>query len=187
MRFIGFIFGLLVLFPVITIANVIENISYKKYFVKQNTGESLLLSFNRSSPIRENGKTFHGYTSTWITWWPETEYNGQCFIKHSTVKLTVIITLPELVSDAGKIKGVFFKYVADLHQHELGHLKIAQDVANKIDKKIMSLPPMSRCSSLERASNLIGYELLEESKKDSKKYDESTLHGRTQGVVFPNQ
>lgn len=179
---------LLILVPVPVIATVTERIAYKSYIVNHKAGESLLLSLNKSAPVCVKGKAFHGCTYHRINWvfgWKEG--NGNCYIRNSIVTLTVDITLPELHTTDDKMNMMFVKYSDSLYQHELGHLKLAQEAANKIDKGIASLPARTSCSLLEKTANQLAHYVLDELDKDSEKYDISTQHGRTQGVFLPGQ
>ena len=178
-------FLLLLSSPVV--AEVSETIAYKTYTAKHKTGTTLLQTLNSSSPIRHNGGIFHGYTSWYIRWRYEWSNGsgGYCSITRNKTTLTVTITLPRLIASDPKIKSEFSRYLESLHGHESGHLQIAREAAEKIDREILSLPPMNSCSLLEQAANQIGNEILEQARQEERNYDQSTNYGATQGALLP--
>jgi predicted secreted Zn-dependent protease len=175
---------LLCLFSVSVSAEVSDNLSYKFYEAQSEPGKSLLEILNGASPIRHNGEIFHGYTQTNIEWnyrWNE-EPNGRCTITGNTTNLIAEITLPTLVSSIDHLRFEFSQYIEPLRRHELGHYKMAQDAAKKIDAAILSLPPMVSCKSLEQVANRRAQGILDQANEESRIYDEITRHGRTQGA-----
>ena len=122
----------------------------------------------------------------WDLWW-KVEQNGQCYITNVKVNLVTEIALPELITSDTEIKNVFSKFLDALRRHELGHFVLAQTMAKKIDEGILALPVSKSCSLLVQSANQIGNQLVEKLKRENEKYDESTQHGRTQGVSLPGQ
>jgi predicted secreted Zn-dependent protease len=185
-RFFRVIFMLLLLSSPV-IAEVSETITYKTYTAEHKTGTTLLQALNSSSPIRHNGEIFHGYTSWYIRWRYEWNHgtDGYCSITRNKTTLRVTITLPDLIASDPKIKSEFSRYLESLHGHELGHLRIAREAAERIDREILSLPPMASCSLLEQTANQAGQEILEQARQEERNYDQSTNYGATQGALLP--
>lgn len=187
MKPIAYPHKLLYLLPLLSlpaVAEVTETLNYKTYTAEHKAGTSLLETLNATSPIRQDGKVFHGHTSWNVQWryrWNEGP-NGRCALTENKTTVSAEITLPLLVSSDAKAKLEFSSYSESLLRHELGHLEIAQAVAKRIDERILSLPPMNSCALLEQTANQLGQRLLEEAGQEERNYDLTTGHGRTQGA-----
>jgi predicted secreted Zn-dependent protease len=161
-----------------------DTLAYSYYSVNADSAVSLLKLLNTATPIREKGKSFHGYTKWYIKWnfWWFEKPDGQCKLTKVATKLTATITLPELVGADSTQKIQFDNYLSALSVHELGHYDIGKQAAVIIDEKISALPEMSSCKVLESTANDIGYQTLDEYKAIERQYDVSTNHGKTQGA-----
>ncbi len=167
-------------------AKVIEIDERQWYPVHQPSGTSLLAALNRASPIRENGRTFHGNTAWDIRWsfrWDRTP-SGLCEILGVETKLSVTIMLPDLKSGTIAGQAEFQKYVRALLLHEEGHKKIAQEAAHAADQAISTLPPMSSCRMLASEAQRQGSAILDSARKAGREYDATTQHGHTQGACL---
>ena len=165
-------------------ADVKENLKYTYYFAKADPSQSLLSILNSSTPIRIDGKFFHGYTYWHVKWyfrWSE-KPGGSCKISSVTTELTCNIQLPKLLGATSEQKAQFEKYLSALRIHELGHCQIGKEAAATIDQKILSLHEMPNCDVLGVAGNDIGNQTLNEYKEKAKQYDAKTEYGRSQGA-----
>jgi predicted secreted Zn-dependent protease len=165
-------------------ADVNESIEYTYYIANADPSQSLLSILNSSTPIRIDGKLFHGYTYWHLKWyfrWSE-KPDGSCKVSSVMTELTCNIQLPKLLGATSKQRDQFDKYLSALRAHELGHCQIGNRAAATIDRKILSLPEMSNCNDLGVAGNNIGNQTLREYKEKAKQYDEKTEYGRSQGA-----
>lgn len=165
-------------------AEVRDQLATTEYAVTGNPSVSLLQLLDAASPIRENGKSFHGYTKWYVSWryrWNENA-DGGCRISSVTTQVEGRMTLPRLVGGSAEQRLRFDTYLAALRKHELGHYTIAQQAGREIDAKILALPPMRNCASLESAANHLGHRLLNQHLAREKQYDATTEHGKTQGA-----
>ena len=165
-------------------ADVYESIEYTYYNANADSSRSLLSILNSSTPIRIDGKFFHGYTYWHVKWyfrWSE-KPDGSCKISSVTAELTCNIQLPNLLGATSKQGDQFDRYLSALRIHELGHCQIGKKAAATIDQKILSLPEMSNCNDLRVAGNDIGNQTLREYKEKVKQYDAKTEYGRSQGA-----
>lgn len=172
------------LVPQTSSAEVSENLDYTYYTANADPARSLLSILNTSSPIRQNGQVFHGYTNWYVRWdfrWHE-KPDGKCRITSASTKLTGSINLPRLNAATPVQEVQFGKYVTALRVHELGHYDVGKAAAITIDRKIRSLPEMSSCRALESAANDLGMRTLDEYKERELRYDDSTYHGKSQGA-----
>ena len=165
-------------------AELRESLAYTYYDAAANPGQSLLLSLNSASPIKENGRVFHGYTKWHVRWnfrWNERR-DGTCNIASAKTEVTGTITMPKLVGGTVEQNLAFDRYTAALKQHEVGHYQIGKDAAIAIDRELLVLPAMTDCGSLERAANAGAYQTLEQHKEKERQYDAATGHGISQGA-----
>jgi len=165
-------------------AEVNENFSISYYAVPLRSGSTLVSQFNAASTIRENGEIFHAYTHWDIHWhyrW-DTDSSGHCRIISTTIKLDVVMTLPDPKGANPRQLEAVASYSQALRKHEQGHYDIARRAAREIDQALLAMPVMSDCTALEDHANARGYELLEQYNEINRQYDASTQHGKTQGA-----
>lgn len=178
---------MLCLWPGITVAEVSESLRFKYYTATHRPGSTLLTALNTSSPIRHEGKVFHGYTAwnvTWqFRWWEESD--GRCRLTENHTRLAVEITLPRLNTPDAGARTAFDRYLNALKAHEMEHVKIGRRTAERIDRGILQLPPMASCRELETTANELGMSLIQEAIVEEKQMDQQTGHGRRQGAVLP--
>ena len=164
-------------------AAVTENLAYRFYDVHFNMGQSITAAIFAASPIRDGGRTFHGYTKWQLSWrfnWRDN--NETCSISKVRTTLAASITLPNFISPPAKAKEVLDDYLIALRQHELGHFELAKDAAERIDTAIRTLPAMPSCKLLESAANEVGNRIVEGVRRKERQYDADTQHGKTQGA-----
>ena len=168
------------------LAKVTEHEQHQGYPVHQSPGNSLLAALNNASPIRENGRIYHGNTAWDIRWSFRWDRNamGLCQILGVATKLSVTITLPELKSGTVAGQAEFQKYIRALAFHEEGHKKIAQEAAYAADRAISTLPPMTSCKALASEAQRQGNAILDSARKAGGDYDATTQHGHTQGACL---
>ena len=165
-------------------AEVREQLATTEYAVTGNPSASLLQLLNAASPVREYGRTFHGYTKWYVSWryrWNESA-DGSCRISSVTTRVDGHTTLPRLVGGSAEQRLRFDTYLAALRIHELGHFAIAQQAGREIDAGILALPQMHNCATLESAANDFGRRVLNQHLAREKQYDATTEHGKSQGA-----
>lgn len=165
-------------------AEVAESLDYIDYRADPRRGQGLREALDAATPVRPNGKIFHGNTQwhiRWsLRWWREA--NGRCRITSNTTTLDLDITLPQLGSGSSDLRQRFQRYRTALHAHELGHARIARAAAAEIDRAILDLPEMASCTALEAAANRVAYALLADATRAQNAYDRATEHGRLEGA-----
>lgn len=165
-------------------AEVVESLDYIDYRADPQRGQGLREALDAATPVRPNGKIFHGNTKwhiRWsLRWWREA--NGRCRITSNTTTLDLDITLPQLGSGSSDMRQRFQRYRTALHAHELGHARIARSAAADIDRAILDLPEMASCNVLEAAANRVAHALLADATRAQNAYDRATDHGRSEGA-----
>jgi len=165
-------------------AEVVENLDYEYYEAIAKPSQSLLASVNDASPIRHNGRTYHGYTKWNVQWrffWKAYD-SGRCTITSAKTTLTATIQLPKLKGGTSSQKKRFEDYSAALKRHEWGHYEIGREAAASIDRELLLFPVMEDCPSLERQANALANQLLEQYREKERAYDASTGYGKSQGA-----
>jgi predicted secreted Zn-dependent protease len=165
-------------------AEVVESLEEVTYTAHALRGQSLREALDAATPIRQDGKIFHGHTRWHIRWsfrwWREGD--GRCRITANTTNLDLAITLPRLGSGGGDLHRQFRPFREALHAHELGHARIAREAAQAIDRAILDLPEMASCTSLEAAAQRVAETLLADAERAQKRFDRDTEHGRRDGA-----
>jgi len=177
----------LVVWPGTAAAEISESLRFKYYAAEHRPGSTLLAALNAGSPIRHEGKIFHGYTAWTVRWqfrWWE-ERDGRCRLTENHTRLAVEITLPKLSTTEVAARTAFNRYLTALQAHEMEHAKIARKAAERIDRGILQLPAMVSCRALEVAANNLGQRLLQEAVAEEKRMDQQTGHGSRQGAILP--
>jgi len=169
-------------------AEVSETIEYIYYDAKVVPGTSVAAALNDVSPIRRNGRVFHGYTKwqiKWNFWWRE-QPGRSCQLTKVKTSVAGTITLPRISGASPAQRREFDRYVAALKEHELGHQAIGREAALEVDREILALSAMKDCKALERTANETGSRIVEKFKERELRYDLNTDHGRTQGAYLIN-
>jgi predicted secreted Zn-dependent protease len=176
--------GLLALAALPAVAEFEESLVLRYYDSTHRPGMTLLAAINAATPIRQDGALFHGYTAwraNWhYRWWKEAD--GRCRITGNQTRLAAEITLPRLTTADQAIRQRFDSYLAALKNHEMEHVRIARDYAQRIDRGILGLPTMHSCQQLERTANDLAERLLQEAKDAEREMDRRTRHGASQGA-----
>ena len=165
-------------------ADVNEYLDYTYYVANADPSRSLLSVLDAASPIREDGKIFHAYTTWNVKWdfrWFE-QPNGRCKITKVSSKLTGNIQLPRLFGASSLQNGQFDNYLSALRIHELGHYRLGKEAAAEIDREILALPEKPNCKILAKTANDLANQVIIEYKGKGLQYDASTDYGRSQGA-----
>ena len=165
-------------------ADVDEHLKYTYYVANADPSLSLLSILDTASPIREDGRIFHAYTTWNVKWdfrWFE-QPNGRCKITKVSSNLTGNIQLPRLFGASSLQKGQFNQYLSALRIHELGHYKLGKEAAADIDREILALPEKPNCRILAKTANDLANQVISEYKEKGIQYDALTDYGRSQGA-----
>lgn len=168
-------------------AEVHEQLRFKHYDALWQPSLTLLQMLDRATPIQRDGRRFHGYAAWELRWhfsWQPTA-DGRCRIGEVNTQLSAEITLPNLRGVPPAAAQPFENYLNALREHELGHFRIAQTAARRVDQGIRALPEMASCEALEQTANALGQRLSQQARQEELNYDRQTQFGRTQGAWLP--
>jgi predicted secreted Zn-dependent protease len=165
-------------------ADLHENVTTSTYQVTATPEDNWKTAVDAASPIRENGAIFTGNTQNNTTWTfsYNTRPDGRCAIESVHTNLDVTVTLPELMVNDERQRAEFNAYKINLTRHEMGHVQIARQFAQKIDQTIMNLPAASTCDELESTANARGNEIINTQNAENQRYDAVTQHGQNQAA-----
>lgn len=164
-------------------AKPVVKTSYTYYSVSSLSKQGLFTSLNQATPIRLDGRIFHGSTRSnidWKFWWGSE--GGQCWITRVKVFVDVTFTLPKLKDSPMEVYDLWKQWYPNLFLHEKGHRQNALDIARRIEKGIRRLDPRSSCETLERSANRLGKKLIDELIRIDQAYDKRTNHGMKAGA-----
>jgi len=166
-------------------AEVKEELKYTYYEVEVRPGR-LDPQIRAATPIRENGRPFHGNTRWYVRWRYQVGPSGgpQCRVATLNVELTLEITLPKIRGASARQQQAFDRYLEKLRAHEMGHVEIDREAARAVERELLALPPGRDCDSFRAALNTAGHAVLERYRRKNRDYDDSTNHGRSQGAVL---
>ncbi|MDM4765581.1 DUF922 domain-containing protein [Pelomonas sp. SE-A7] len=170
-------------------AEVSESEERETYPVRQSGSQSLLEAVNAATPILIEGKRFHGYTA-WDMGWRyryQRQTDGRCALAQIQTRLSVKITLPELVEADEAARALFDKYLPALTLHEEGHRDIVREVVRKLDAGLQEIPQQASCEALKEEIDRVGQAMVAEARRQGSRYDAATRHGCTQGACLPSR
>lgn len=169
-------------------AEVVEHLQQRSYPVSAAAEQRLYEAIDAASPIRQDGRVFHGYTRWDLNWRFATQArsDGRCRITSVFVELRITIDLPELREGSEAQRAAFAAYLPALREHEMGHAQNGRDAAAAIERRIFILPEMRSCIELNQQANQIGQQAVAEFQRRDVQYDQRTQHGKTQGAWLRN-
>lgn len=167
--------------------DVEKTVAYNHYDVHQRPGESLLSAIKAASPVRRDGRIFHGYTEWKVSWRYEWDDRGRygCALTDMSANTVATITLPHLASGSPSARAQFKPYIAALREHEMGHYRIGVEAAREVRHRLAQLPPQPDCRTLKSLADRTARATVDEYKVRNRQYDVETEHGRTQGAWLP--
>jgi predicted secreted Zn-dependent protease len=158
--------------------------------VEGDTAAELLASLKRVSYAKPNGDTFAAANTRWRLRWnvdvqPE---HRSCRLVSATTELEVEMNLPRWTPPAGARPGLvksWDRFADAIRKHEDGHRDIAIDAVREVDRRLQGERTARSCDALRKNLSRIAESVVREYRGKDDSYDVTTMHGRTQGVVFP--
>lgn len=178
--------SMLLLLPmsVILQAEVVVKEDYSYYTVYPSSLDTVIESLNSTSPIRQDGKLFHGRADYDIKWDVSWSYNAKaCWLTTVKVNLVNTYTMPKLVTSNEEIKHRWSQWYPRLMAHEKNHGAMAKQTAYDLHNGLVGLPAKPTCELLYAAAEKLAKPFLAELDAKNIEYDERTNHGDTEGAT----
>jgi predicted secreted Zn-dependent protease len=158
--------------------------------VEGDTASALLAALKRVSYARPNGDTFAAANTKWRLRWNVSVQptKSGCALESATTELDVEMNLPRWTPPAGARPGLVKSWntFADaVRKHEDGHREIAIDAVHEVDRRLQGARTARSCDALRTNLKRVAEAAVREYREKDNSYDVTTMHGRTQGVVFP--
>jgi predicted secreted Zn-dependent protease len=158
--------------------------------VEGDTATALLGSLKRIAYAKPNGDTFAAANTRWRLRWNVTVQAEakHCALASATTELEVEMNLPRWTPPADARPGLVKSWndFADaVRRHEDGHRDIAIEAAREVDRQLKTPRTARSCDALRKNLGRVAESVVREYRDKDNSYDVTTMHGRTQGVVFP--
>ncbi len=162
---------------------------YEYYQIKGESERELRAQMSQNGTKWPDGQTYDSLT-TWNIHW---DYDYNCGAQGCSVEgfnSNVDITFrypqwadPDTAPEA--LRNKWDGYMKNLVLHENGHRDMAVQATAELARAVSALPPAPNRTELDRQVKALSTELMAKLDKDEKDYDAVTIHGTTQGAVFP--
>lgn len=127
--------------------------------------------------------------SEWLTRWTittrRTEDGSSCAVTAGEAAVEVSLTLPDWRRPAGAeaaVEARWQAFVQSLLVHELGHVTIAIQGAAAIEHRLDAGISASSCQQAGEQADAAARRIFEHYARATRRYDEQTKHGLTQGT-----
>lgn len=161
---------------------------YEYYEIKGNDANQLRREMSRNGIKWDDGKTYDALTTWNVTW--DYEYKRTetgCGVDDLKAKVDIVFRYPKWVQMDSAPEPLLTRwnnYMANLITHENGHRDMAVQHTADFARSVAELTASS-CAELDRKVQALGNERMAKLNADERDYDATTVHGTTQGAVFP--
>jgi predicted secreted Zn-dependent protease len=162
---------------------------YEYYTIAGNTAMDLRSQMTANGIKWDDGKTYDALTTWNIKW----DYGYNCGTLGCTAanfNATVAITFrypswkPTETAPATLVER-WDAYMRNLIVHETGHRDMAVERTRDLASEIAQMPPAPSRRELDRQIEQLASVRMAKMNGDQRIYDADTIHGSTQGAVFP--
>jgi len=174
--------------PVLTshaLAEVIESSKITPYKITGGTVEEVREQITLKGP--KDGDTPRiSHINAKVGWRFRTQMVGsKCVITEVKVMISIVRTVPELISNNKELKSQFARFRKRIDAHHEGHANNARSMARQMDRGIAALPRATTCDELKRSVERLGNRLGEETAAANREYAARTEYGRALGATWP--
>ena len=169
---------------------IIENVQINTYLVSGQSASEVRTSLDRNRPQAPNdGGNFDALTRWGLKWALRYDDNGSsCSLASASVLVEIVVELPALSPSSllpPEQAEKWQAYLIALAAHESGHVQSVLGGANALRVVMLEAPSMPTCTELGAYLNEFGESQLRALHSRDLAYDQETLHGRSQGAIFP--
>jgi predicted secreted Zn-dependent protease len=162
---------------------------YEYYDVNGICEKDLQFQMRQKGITWTNGKKYNSTTSWHVKWdYGYNDASQACSPDSFRVVVEITFRYPKWVGTAEAPQPLVDKwnsYMQHLVLHENGHRDMAVEAATELVHAVAALPPAPDCAKLDRELRSLSRARMNKLNDDEKQYDTTTMHGYTQGAVFP--
>jgi predicted secreted Zn-dependent protease len=168
-----------------------ETFRVDTYPVSGRSAAEIRADLNRAGPLSvADAKRFDALTTWNLKWSLRFDRSGGgCSLAEATILLDIIVLLPELTDPAElspRTMATWKAYREALDAHEMGHVENQRQGAAALQIRFNEFEGVwESCRELTAALKAEGDAVIQTIFAADRAHDESTLHGRLQGAVFP--
>ena len=165
-----------------------DSIEYRD--IVGNSENALADALKQVGSASASGDRFAASTRWQLRWnfRVEQQPGKSCVLASAKTELDIHMTLPRWTPppNASPVLVKKWNTFADaLRKHEDGHRDIAIEAARVITDRAGAAQSEADCATLKKRLQRIADDTLREYKDKESSYDVTTLHGQTQGAMFP--
>jgi|GEM_PF-3548165 len=162
---------------------------YQYYEIRGNNEKDLRYQMTQNGSTWDDGKKYDSVTSWNVTWDYGYDRTPQaCAPDSFRPNIEIVFRFPKWVRTNDAPQSLVNKwdgYMKNLIIHEKGHRDMVVEAANELSHAVAELQSSSSCADLDRKVLVLCRKWVEKLNADEKAYDDATVHGATQGALFP--
>jgi predicted secreted Zn-dependent protease len=162
---------------------------YEYYEIRGRSEKELRCQMCRNGCLFRDGSKYDSLTTwRWKMAYGYDRIPGSCAADSFTVTLEISYRYPKWMNSQEAPRPLVEKwdaYLENLVTHENGHRDMAVKATKDLSRAIADLPPAVSCADLDRELRSLSHERMEKLNEEEEHYDVTTLHGKTQGAIFP--
>lgn len=161
---------------------------YEYYDIMGQTETDLRRQMSQNGIKWDDGKTYDALT-TWNVKWNygyDSAATG-CVAQSFNATVDITFRYPRWIRGNDLVEPLATKwdtYMSNLILHENGHRDMAVQQTADFVRAVSELAAQS-CAELDRQIESLGRDSMAKLNSDERDYDATTIHGTTQGAVFP--
>ncbi|NEQ24384.1 MAG: DUF922 domain-containing Zn-dependent protease [Microcoleus sp. SIO2G3] len=158
------------------------------YTVEGETAPQLVAQIRDRGPLWSNGYRYEAMH----TWklnrsFAVSQMGDRCILTTPHIAVETEITMPRWEPPAqasGQLVANWQHYTKALKQHEDGHRQISIDAGAQVLDRLQALPSYTTCAELRTQAKAVVAEVLEQTDRQQRDYDDKTENGLVQGASY---
>jgi predicted secreted Zn-dependent protease len=144
---------------------------------------------DRLRPRGADGKRYAAIASARLRWdYTYQTTSDECRIGTALVLLDIHYQLPRWTGQASAPRALgdaWEAYLEKVLAHEREHGEYARKAAGELETALLRMPARRYCDEVGKAVNDLAREVEQELRRNDDEYDKRTMHGFTEGAIFP--
>ncbi len=169
--------------------NVAVSQQYQYYDVSGATPDQIRAEMNQNGTKWDDGRTYDSVTTWNLKWTYDYDCsNHTCRAGGFKTNVDITFRFPKWIQPADASQDLIAKwdtYMQHLITHENGHRDMAVAAAEQLCRDVQTLPLAESPEALDKEIQALASNEMDRLNTDEKQYDVTTIHGTTQGAVFP--